>query len=165
MSRQVKQFICDKGQMVDCESRLPTSVVRFVGVEDYDALGHKVEELEHQQRLLVGALAACITAAGIVNPETPLTGPQLLLLAEDLKSDIERQHSVAIHDAAKHQVIGYSVGRRHDAVELIGGMNLTIEGWQQIKAECPWMNPLIVAEIDEAFLAQAENEASPSHAE
>ncbi|EPS9196112.1 hypothetical protein ACVMYJ_003385 [Pseudomonas aeruginosa] len=48
----------------------------------------RVDQLEHERDLLGQALGECIEAAGITNPGVALTGPQLLLFAEDLKAHI-----------------------------------------------------------------------------
>lgn len=48
----------------------------------------QADQLEHERDLLGQALGECIEAAGIPNPGVALTGPQLLLFAEDLKAHI-----------------------------------------------------------------------------
>lgn len=48
----------------------------------------RVDQLEHERDLLGQALGECIEAAGVTNPGVALTGPQLLLFAEDLKAHI-----------------------------------------------------------------------------
>ncbi|HBO4832914.1 TPA: hypothetical protein L4V12_004639 [Pseudomonas aeruginosa] len=48
----------------------------------------RADQLEHERDLLGQALGECIEAAGITNPGVALTGPQLLLFAEDLKAHI-----------------------------------------------------------------------------
>uniref|UniRef100_A0AAU8L051 Uncharacterized protein n=1 Tax=Pseudomonas phage PA_L9 TaxID=3232177 RepID=A0AAU8L051_9CAUD len=55
------------------------------------ALAHdEQEQAAHELRLLANALGECIQAAGITAPGVPLTGPQLLMFAEDLKRDLQR---------------------------------------------------------------------------
>ncbi|WP_058172871.1 hypothetical protein [Pseudomonas aeruginosa] len=55
------------------------------------ALAHdEQEQAAHEIRLLANALGECIQAAGITAPGVPLTGPQLLMFAEDLKRDLQR---------------------------------------------------------------------------
>lgn len=48
----------------------------------------QTDQLEHERDLLGQALGECIEAAGITTPGVALTGPQLLLFAEDLKAHI-----------------------------------------------------------------------------
>ncbi|HEP8722238.1 TPA: hypothetical protein VDU44_000093 [Pseudomonas aeruginosa] len=48
----------------------------------------QADQLEHERDLLGQALGECIEAAGITTPGVALTGPQLLLFAEDLKAHI-----------------------------------------------------------------------------
>ncbi|HCL3614095.1 TPA: hypothetical protein N2A84_001493 [Pseudomonas aeruginosa] len=56
-------------------------------------------QTEHERDTLGQAFGECIEAAGITTPGTPLTGPQLLMFAKDLKRDLKRaalaQHSPA----------------------------------------------------------------------
>ncbi|AAF80803.1 conserved hypothetical protein [Pseudomonas phage D3] len=47
-------------------------------------------QTEHERDMLGQALGECIEAAGITTPGTPLTGPQLLMFAADLKRDLQR---------------------------------------------------------------------------
>ncbi|HBO1801857.1 TPA: hypothetical protein L4G17_001035 [Pseudomonas aeruginosa] len=47
-------------------------------------------QAEHERDMLGQALGECIEAAGITTPGTPLTGPQLLMFAKDLKRDLKR---------------------------------------------------------------------------
>ncbi|MDI3943768.1 hypothetical protein QK430_27310 [Pseudomonas aeruginosa] len=47
-------------------------------------------QTEHERDMLGQALGECIEAAGITTPGTPLTGPQLLMFAKDLKRDLKR---------------------------------------------------------------------------
>ncbi|MCO2082436.1 hypothetical protein O1L52_11715 [Pseudomonas aeruginosa] len=47
-------------------------------------------QTEHERDMLGQALGECIEAAGIIAPGAPLTGPQLLMFAEDLKRDLQR---------------------------------------------------------------------------
>ncbi|MGU0641449.1 hypothetical protein ACSEOW_30225 [Pseudomonas aeruginosa] len=47
-------------------------------------------QTEHERDMLGQALGECIEAAGITAPGAPLTGPQLLMFAEDLKRDLKR---------------------------------------------------------------------------
>ncbi|MGC6958468.1 hypothetical protein ACP0JK_26450 [Pseudomonas aeruginosa] len=47
-------------------------------------------QTEHERDTLGQALGECIEAAGITTPGTPLTGPQLLMFAKDLKRDLKR---------------------------------------------------------------------------
>lgn len=44
---------------------------------------------QDQAQELAKALAECVIAAGIIEPGTELTGPQLLMLAGDLKSHLQ----------------------------------------------------------------------------
>ncbi|WP_213664202.1 hypothetical protein [Stutzerimonas stutzeri] len=44
---------------------------------------------QEQAQELAKALAECVIAAGIIEPGTELTGPQLLMLAGDLKSHLQ----------------------------------------------------------------------------
>ncbi|MFU5074596.1 hypothetical protein ACM70V_14935 [Pseudomonas aeruginosa] len=48
----------------------------------------RADQLEHERDLLGQALGECIEAAGVTTPGVALTGPQLLLFAEDLKAHI-----------------------------------------------------------------------------
>ncbi|MBP5947933.1 hypothetical protein [Pseudomonas sp. P9(2020)] len=56
----------------------------------------------HQVDLLGQALGECISAAGIIRPDANLTGPELLMLAQDLKSHLEtsRQQMISSSEAA-----------------------------------------------------------------
>lgn len=47
---------------------------------------------QHVQEL-AKALGECFVAAGIIEPGTELTGPQLLMLAGDLKSQLHQQRT------------------------------------------------------------------------
>lgn len=55
-----------------------------------DATHDEQEQAAHEIRLLANALGECIQAAGITEPGAQLTGPQLLMFAEDLKHDLQR---------------------------------------------------------------------------
>src|SRR5690606_8922730 len=48
-------------------------------------------ESEHHVQLLGQALGECIAAAGIIRPDASLSGPQLLMFADDLKRHLAEQ--------------------------------------------------------------------------
>jgi len=50
-----------------------------------------VRAVEHQMKLLGQALGECIAAAGITRPGAALTGPELLMFADDLKEHLAEQ--------------------------------------------------------------------------
>lgn len=47
-----------------------------------------IAELEHQNLALAQSLGECIVAAGIIQEDAALTGPQLLMFARDLKEHV-----------------------------------------------------------------------------
>lgn len=49
------------------------------------------QESEHHARLLGQALGECIAAAGIIRPDASLSGPELLMFADDLKRHLAEQ--------------------------------------------------------------------------
>lgn len=71
--------------------RTPFDDGGWTGWQARAALAHdEQEQAAHELRLLANALGECIQAAGITAPGVPLTGPQLLMFAEDLKRDLQR---------------------------------------------------------------------------
>ncbi|HCF2447067.1 TPA: hypothetical protein NIA45_004736 [Pseudomonas aeruginosa] len=48
---------------------------------------------QHQAQLMAQALGECFIAAGMIAPGTELTGPQLLALADDLKTHLHEQNT------------------------------------------------------------------------
>lgn len=48
---------------------------------------------QHEAQQLVQALGECFVAAGMIEPGTELTGPQILALAGDLKNHLQEQSS------------------------------------------------------------------------
>ncbi|HDS1721684.1 hypothetical protein NPS53_09240 [Pseudomonas putida] len=61
-------------------------------------------DLEHQNMVLAQALGECMIAAGIIRHDAPLTGPQLVMFASDLKGHVA---SFEQSQAAYNAVISY----------------------------------------------------------
>jgi hypothetical protein len=75
-------------------------------------------EYAHHAKLLGQALGECIQAAGITRPDASLTGPELLLFAEDLKIHLEITRQVK---SDVPSVLGWKVReRRHVDGTLLG---------------------------------------------
>lgn len=68
--------------------------------DDAQATAARLEELEHQVNRLGQALGECIVAAGIIRPDASLTGPELLMFAQDLKTHLESSQKQALPLAA-----------------------------------------------------------------
>lgn len=78
-----------------------------------------VEGFIHQATLLAKALGECIEVAGITRPGTDLTGPDLLMFAEDLKHHITAS-AKQTQDAAENarELITKSLGFEFSPGEL-----------------------------------------------
>lgn len=86
----------------------------------------------------------------------------VMYLLRDALADIEALHAQATQDQperskaieqAKQQITGFISGQRYGARELIHGMGLSAEEWQQIKAECQWIPQSVSADFDAALAA------------
>lgn len=61
------------------------------------------DERDHQIRLLGQALGECISAAGIIRPNASLSGPELLMFADDLKHHLAEQARPAQTEQTEQQ--------------------------------------------------------------
>lgn len=79
-----------------------------VTLEELQAvLGQK----DHEIKLLANALGECIEAAGITRPSAGLTGPELLMFADDLKRHLAESAALANESAASdRELITKAIG-------------------------------------------------------
>lgn len=68
---------------------------------DYDALAVIATDLVHQRDLFSKAIADVAKSLGIYNGESPLDGPQLLLLCEDIKNEFGSPDSPEVAQEAE----------------------------------------------------------------
>lgn len=70
------------------------------------------DEAIHQMQQLGQTLGECIVAAGITNPEFALSGPELLMFGEDLKTHLAQSSQGA---DASNAVISYMLDNRNES--------------------------------------------------
>lgn len=120
-------------------------------------------EAEHHAQLLGQALGECIVAAGITRPDASLSGPELLMFAEDLKRHLTAQAAglseqderlafeakfppptgVSFHEPLKRYCVG--------AQGTFGEMELYQSAWEAWKARAAAAAPAVEAEPGDAF--------------
>lgn len=99
-----------------------STITATVNIDDLrlllDANISATTEAAHHSQLLGQALGECVVAAGITRPDASLTGPELLLFAQDLKTHLEstRQDKIDVPSG-----FGWKVReRRHADGTLLG---------------------------------------------
>lgn len=91
-----------------------------------DSSAGDLAEASHQTKLLAQALGDCILASGIVRSDLDMSGPELVMFAEDLKELL-----LARHAAVQAEPVGWM--RKTDITELTDSEPET-DGWTPLYA-------------------------------
>lgn len=83
-----------------------------------------LEDAIHQRNQLAEAIGSAAVKAGIVKPGTPLTGPQLLMLVEDLLAGVP----ILSMPHTWQDVEGTECVRADQVREMLAGVGLKIQG-------------------------------------